>query len=77
MRADAERPGRAGAAGPPATEAGRAGLAALLRTPDRALIALDFDGTLSPIVPDPAAATRTRARSRRCGGWPRWSARWP
>jgi trehalose 6-phosphate phosphatase len=40
----------------PATEAGRAGLAALLRTPGRALIALDFDGTLSPIVPDPAAA---------------------
>ncbi len=40
----------------PATEAGRAGLAALVRTPARALIALDFDGTLSPIVPDPAAA---------------------
>jgi trehalose 6-phosphate phosphatase len=40
----------------PRTEAGRAGLAALLRTPSRALIALDFDGTLSPIVDDPAAA---------------------
>jgi trehalose 6-phosphate phosphatase len=40
----------------PRTDAGRAGLAALLRTPSRALIALDFDGTLSPIVDDPAAA---------------------
>jgi trehalose 6-phosphate phosphatase len=40
----------------PRTEAGRAGLTALLRTPARALIALDFDGTLSPIVADPAAA---------------------
>jgi len=40
----------------PRTEAGKAGLAALLRTPSRALIALDFDGTLSPIVDDPAAA---------------------
>jgi len=40
----------------PGTEAGRAGLAALVREPPRALIALDFDGTLSPIVADPAAA---------------------
>ncbi len=40
----------------PRTEAGEAGLTALLRTPARALIALDFDGTLSPIVDDPAAA---------------------
>jgi trehalose 6-phosphate phosphatase len=40
----------------PRTEAGRAGLAALIGTPARALIALDFDGTLSPIVDDPAAA---------------------
>ncbi len=40
----------------PTSEAGRAGLAALLRDPGRALIALDFDGTLSPIVADPAAA---------------------
>ena len=40
----------------PRTEAGQAGLAALVRAPGRALIALDFDGTLSPIVSDPAAA---------------------
>ena len=38
------------------TEAGRAGLAAMLRAPGRALIALDYDGTLAPIVADPAAA---------------------
>jgi trehalose 6-phosphate phosphatase len=40
----------------PRSPAGRAGLAALLRSPGRALIALDFDGTLAPIVADPAAA---------------------
>jgi trehalose 6-phosphate phosphatase len=40
----------------PATPAGRAGLAALLADPGRALIGLDFDGTLAPIVPEPADA---------------------
>jgi len=40
----------------PGTEAGRAGLAALLGAPERALVALDFDGTLAPIVDDPARA---------------------
>ncbi|MER5894702.1 trehalose-phosphatase [Streptomyces sp. NPDC001876] len=37
----------------PSTQAGREGLAALLARPDRAVIALDFDGTLADIVPDP------------------------
>lgn len=40
----------------PRSAAGRAGLDALLAGPARALIALDFDGTLAPIVPDPATA---------------------
>lgn len=40
----------------PATEAGRAGLAALLDHPEQALVALDFDGTLAAIVPDPDQA---------------------
>ncbi|MGZ3099863.1 trehalose-phosphatase [Streptomyces sp. H72] len=40
----------------PATEAGRAGLDALLARPARAVVALDFDGTLAPIVPDPDRA---------------------
>ncbi len=40
----------------PATQAGRDGLAALLARPERAVIALDFDGTLAPIVPDPDQA---------------------
>ncbi|WP_077797980.1 trehalose-phosphatase [Streptomyces sp. JHA26] len=40
----------------PATEAGREGLDALLARPGRAVIALDFDGTLAPIVPDPDRA---------------------
>ncbi|MDQ1603326.1 MAG: trehalose 6-phosphate phosphatase [Actinomycetota bacterium] len=41
---------------PPSTEAGRRGLDSLLAEPGRALLALDFDGTLAPIVPDPDAA---------------------
>ncbi|GAA1896738.1 trehalose-phosphatase [Streptomyces sodiiphilus] len=40
----------------PTTPAGRDGLAALLDRPREALVALDFDGTLAPIVPDPEAA---------------------
>lgn len=40
----------------PVTEAGREGLAALLARPERALVALDFDGTLAPIVNDPERA---------------------
>jgi trehalose 6-phosphate phosphatase len=40
----------------PSTEVGRAGLAALLASPGTALLGLDFDGTLAPIVPDPDAA---------------------
>lgn len=40
----------------PRTGPGRAGLAALLADPGRALLGLDFDGTLSPIVPDPRDA---------------------
>ncbi|MEN3585497.1 trehalose-phosphatase [Streptomyces sp. ZYX-F-203] len=40
----------------PSTRAGRAGLDALIADPGRALIALDFDGTLAPIVADPERA---------------------
>lgn len=40
----------------PATHEGRTGLAALLRDPGRALVALDYDGTLAPIVADPMSA---------------------
>ena len=40
----------------PDTDEGRAGLAALLAEPGRALLGVDFDGTLAPIVPDPAQA---------------------
>ena len=39
-----------------ATAEGQAGLDALVADPAHALIASDFDGTLSPIVSDPAAA---------------------
>jgi trehalose 6-phosphate phosphatase len=48
-------PGEPGLPTPRTTE-GRAGLAAILADPGRALIAADFDGTLAPIVADPAAA---------------------
>lgn len=40
----------------PATAAGREGLDALIAAPGRAVIALDFDGTLAPIVADPDRA---------------------
>jgi trehalose 6-phosphate phosphatase len=37
----------------PVTEAGRDGLAAILNDPARALVAVDYDGVLAPIVADP------------------------
>jgi trehalose 6-phosphate phosphatase len=40
----------------PATTRGEDGLAALLAEPARSVVALDFDGTLAPIVPDPDGA---------------------
>ncbi len=40
----------------PTTPEGKAGLATLLSEPNGALVALDYDGTLSPIVADPMAA---------------------
>jgi trehalose 6-phosphate phosphatase len=39
-----------------ATPEGAAGLAAIVADPGHALIALDFDGTLAPIVSEPSAA---------------------
>ncbi|MCX2968849.1 MULTISPECIES: trehalose-phosphatase [Streptomyces] len=38
------------------TAQGRTGLAALRAAPERSVVALDFDGTLAPIVPDPDQA---------------------
>jgi trehalose 6-phosphate phosphatase len=40
----------------PLTEAGAAGLSALLQRPAEAMLALDFDGVLAPIVADPHGA---------------------
>ncbi|HEY3034985.1 MAG TPA: trehalose-phosphatase, partial [Streptosporangiaceae bacterium] len=40
----------------PRTAEGRAALEAILSDPASALIAMDFDGTLSPIVADPREA---------------------
>jgi len=40
----------------PITPAGTEGLAAIASCPDRALLAFDFDGVLSPIVDDPEEA---------------------
>jgi trehalose 6-phosphate phosphatase len=40
----------------PRTPEGEAGLAGIVRDPGRALIAMDFDGTLAPIVAEPSAA---------------------
>lgn len=40
----------------PRTDAGRQGLGALRADPARSLVALDYDGTLAPVVADPSAA---------------------
>ncbi|MBL7494707.1 trehalose-phosphatase [Frankia sp. CNm7] len=63
-----------GPAPAPRTPAGGAGLAALITAPDTALIALDYDGTLSPIVsrpadamPAPGAVEALRALAARVG----------
>lgn len=40
----------------PITPEGEAGLSALVATPQRALLAFDFDGVLSPIIDDPDLA---------------------
>jgi trehalose 6-phosphate phosphatase len=40
----------------PVTAAGRAGLAALRQAPERAVVALDYDGTLAPVVDRPEDA---------------------
>ncbi|MEU4128341.1 trehalose-phosphatase [Streptomyces wuyuanensis] len=40
----------------PTTAAGREGLAAVLQRPSESVVALDFDGTLAEIVPDPEQA---------------------
>lgn len=40
----------------PTTEVGRAGLTAILADPGRSLVAVDYDGTLAPIVTDPTRA---------------------
>ncbi|MFF4651771.1 trehalose-phosphatase [Streptomyces sp. NPDC001380] len=40
----------------PTTAAGAEGLAVLAADPSHAVVALDFDGTLAPIVPDPDSA---------------------
>jgi trehalose 6-phosphate phosphatase len=40
----------------PTTDAGRRGLEAILARPARAVIAVDFDGTLAPIVDDPTTS---------------------
>jgi trehalose 6-phosphate phosphatase len=40
----------------PTTQLGRAGLEAIVADPTRALLAFDYDGTLAPIVADPASA---------------------
>ena len=56
----------------PATAAGREGLRALLADPADALVALDFDGTLSPIVARPRRRPGAPGRaSGAASGWRR------
>lgn len=58
----------------PRTAAGRAGLAALRADPAKALVALDYDGTLAPVVarpedavPAPGAVAALHALAARVG----------
>ncbi|MEV7024650.1 trehalose-phosphatase [Kitasatospora sp. NPDC093558] len=44
----------------PVTEAGRDGVRGIFDAPDDAVVALDFDGTLAPIVADPSQARAHR-----------------
>jgi trehalose 6-phosphate phosphatase len=64
MTGDTERQRAVACLPVPATAEGRAGLAALIANPERALIAVDFDGTLAPIIDDPAAARATPDATR-------------
>lgn len=64
MTEDTERQRAVAGLPVPATAEGRAGLAALIADPERALIAVDFDGTLAPIIDDPAAARATPDATR-------------
>ncbi len=64
MTEDTERQRAVAGLPVPATAEGRAGLAALITDPERALIAVDFDGTLAPIIDDPAAARATPDATR-------------
>jgi trehalose 6-phosphate phosphatase len=51
----------------PPTPAGQAGLRALLARPARALIGVDFDGTLAPIIDDPGSARADPAATAALG----------
>ena len=59
-----------------ATAEGQAGLDAVVADPARALIATDFDGTLSPIVTDPAAARAAPGAADALARLARAPARW-
>ncbi len=54
----------------PRTEAGREGLRALIAQPRTALLAVDFDGTLAPIVSQAVCrAAASRRASECCARW--------
>lgn len=56
----------------PGTEAGRTGLDRVLTSPRRTLLATDFDGTLAPIVADPATAFADPAAAQVLGRLAQW-----
>jgi trehalose 6-phosphate phosphatase len=51
----------------PITEAGKAAMAAIVADPTGTLVAVDYDGTLAPIVPDPEHAHPDAAAVRALG----------
>jgi trehalose 6-phosphate phosphatase len=59
------------------TAAGGPSTAELAARADQVALCLDFDGTLSPIVPDPEAARPLEGMSSCSVPWPPGSPRWP
>ena len=61
----------------PVSDAGIEAMRAVMDRPEQTMLAVDFDGTLAPIIDDPATRARRSGRGRGARpGWARCSAPW-